>query len=762
MTWQGGIVWNTASGTTSWSYGFSPAADDTYTVTSRATDKATNVESPSGSHTFTIDDTPPTSSASSPGYATSPSFSVSYLAADPGVNPSGLDTVEIFVKVPGAGSYVSAHLFSSAAASGSFTYTAVDGDGNYAFYSVATDKAGNLEVSPLSPDTTTLLDTQAPTSSASSPAYSTSTSFSVSYTASDPIKSGSVGPASGLDTVEIFVKVPGAGNYVSAHLFSSAAASGSFTYTAVDGDGNYAFYSVATDKAGNVEVSPLSPDTTTLLDTQQPNSQITFPVDGGNYNSATFTGGCGTVAGDICGTAADPLKNGSASGVALVEISIKQASSTKYWDGIGFNNLTETFVAAATSDGWAHWSYYFGTPAEGQYTSIRGRPMPRATSRHRSTRRPSTRSISTSTTRRQARWSASRPTGPPDLDGLQRRLRRGHLGRLRQRDRPGHVTLGSRQGRGRDQAGQRPILERRDLAGGIVWNTASGTTSWSYGFSPAADDTYTVTSRATDKATNVESPSGSHTFTIDDTPPTSSASSPGYATSPSFSVSYLAADPGVNPSGLDTVEIFVKVPGAGKLRLGPPLQLGRGQRRFTYTAVDGDGNYAFYSVATDKAGNVEVSPLSPDTTTLLDTQAPTSSASSPAYSTSTSFSVSYTASDPIQSGSVGPASGLDTVEIFVKVPGAGSYVSAHLFSSAAASGSFTYTAVDGDGNYAFYSVATDKAGNVEVSPLSPDTTTLLDTQPNPDHIPDRWRQLQQRDLHGRLRHGGRCHLRRGR
>ena len=25
-------------------------------------------------------------------------------------------------------------------------------------------------------------------------------------------------------------------------------------------------------------------------------------------------------------------------------------------------------MAAATSDGWAHWSYNFGTPAEGQYT----------------------------------------------------------------------------------------------------------------------------------------------------------------------------------------------------------------------------------------------------------------------------------------------------------------------------------------------------------------------------------------------------------
>src|SRR2546422_920059 len=82
-----------------------------------------------------------------------------------------------------ASGYALAHHFGSAPASDSFSYTASDGDGNYLFYSVATDKADNTATAPSSPDTPTLLDTQNPNSSASSPAYSTSPSFSVSYSA---------------------------------------------------------------------------------------------------------------------------------------------------------------------------------------------------------------------------------------------------------------------------------------------------------------------------------------------------------------------------------------------------------------------------------------------------------------------------------------------------------------------------------------------------------------------------------------------------
>src|SRR2546430_9115846 len=60
--------------------------------------------------------------------------------------------------------------------------------GSYDFYTRATDKAGNLEAAPAGPDSSTLVDTRDPTSSASSPAYSTSTSFTLGYTASDPLK----------------------------------------------------------------------------------------------------------------------------------------------------------------------------------------------------------------------------------------------------------------------------------------------------------------------------------------------------------------------------------------------------------------------------------------------------------------------------------------------------------------------------------------------------------------------------------------------
>src|SRR5205814_3385839 len=52
----------------------------------------------------------------------------------------------------------------SGAASGSFSYTASEGQGTYSFYTRATDTAGNLEAAPVSPDfqVQVLYDTTAP------------------------------------------------------------------------------------------------------------------------------------------------------------------------------------------------------------------------------------------------------------------------------------------------------------------------------------------------------------------------------------------------------------------------------------------------------------------------------------------------------------------------------------------------------------------------------------------------------------------------
>ncbi len=353
----------------------------------------------------------------------------------------------------------------------SFSYSASEGDGNYSFYSIATDNAGNAQTTPSTPDTTTLLDTTAPTSSASSPAYSKTTTFTVSYTANDS--------GSGLAEVDIYAEGPTDSGYSLADSFTGASlTTGSFSYSASEGDGNYSFYSIATDNAGNAQTTPGNPDTTTLLDTA----------------------------------------------------------------------------------------------------------------------------------------------------GL-----------------------------------------------------------------------------------------------LDTAAPTSSASSPAYSKTTTFTVSYTANDPGVYASGVAEVDIYAEGPTASGYSLadsftGASLTTGS----FSYSASEGDGNYSFYSIATDNAGNAQTTPGTPDTTTLLDTAMPTSSASSPQYSKTTTFTVSYTANDS--------GSGLAEVDIYAEGPTDSGYSLADSFTGASlTTGSLSYSASEGDGNYSFYSIATDNAGNAQTTPGNPDTTTLLDT-----------------------------------
>src|SRR5207253_1259901 len=201
---------------------------------------------------------------------------------------------------------------SSPTASGSFSYTAAAGDGSYRFYTVAIDdRTSVVEGQRSPPGATTLVDTAKPTSAATSPQYSTSNAFTVSYTASDP---GAY--ASGLDKVELWAKAPGDLGYTRVQTDSSPTASGSFSYTAAAGDGSYRFYTVAIDKATNNEGAPLSPpDTTTLVDTAKPTSAATSP----QYSTSNaFT---------VSYTASDPGVN--ASGLDKVELWAKDRKSTR-------------------------------------------------------------------------------------------------------------------------------------------------------------------------------------------------------------------------------------------------------------------------------------------------------------------------------------------------------------------------------------------------------------------------------------------------
>ncbi|MCG2827339.1 MAG: hypothetical protein L6265_12185, partial [Thermoplasmatales archaeon] len=57
--WSSSETWLNASGTSEWSYPWTPETDGAYTIKSRATDNADNTETPSSGVTFTYDKTPP-------------------------------------------------------------------------------------------------------------------------------------------------------------------------------------------------------------------------------------------------------------------------------------------------------------------------------------------------------------------------------------------------------------------------------------------------------------------------------------------------------------------------------------------------------------------------------------------------------------------------------------------------------------------------------------------------------------------------------
>ena len=103
----------------------------------------------------------------------------------------------------------------------------------------------------------------------------------------------------------------------------------------------------ATDAAGNTNTG------TTLTfakDRDAVAPTFTFPVDNGGYQTAAWDAGgttpCGA-SGTICGTVDD---GAAASGVKLVQVSVKGKSGSvnnKFWTGTGFTSSTDVFLPAA-------------------------------------------------------------------------------------------------------------------------------------------------------------------------------------------------------------------------------------------------------------------------------------------------------------------------------------------------------------------------------------------------------------------------------
>ncbi len=200
-----------------------------------------------------IDATAPTSSASPlPTYENSRTFGVGYTYSDG--NGVGVKTVSLWYRT-GAGAWTSYAIQLVPNAGNSFTFTATS-DGTYQFYTTATDNAGNSQTAPVGDtgnNTWTIVDTVSPSSRVNPLAsYQNALSFVVSWS-----------PDPGVTDILAYTIQYNFGSGWIDWLANTHATTGTFT---AGSDGAYAFRSIATDRAGNVEAAPSGNDTWTIVD----------------------------------------------------------------------------------------------------------------------------------------------------------------------------------------------------------------------------------------------------------------------------------------------------------------------------------------------------------------------------------------------------------------------------------------------------------------------------------------------------------------
>jgi hypothetical protein len=107
----------------------------------------------------------------------------------------------------------------------------------------------------------------------------------------------------------------------------------------------------------------------------------------------------------------------------------------------------------------------------------------------------------------------------------------------------------------------------------------------------------------------------------DTTGPTSRVTgSPAWSRTGAWTVSYEATDTG---DGVRDVQLWVKRPGDTGFTQAATDAQGQTDGRFELDGAAVEGDYEFYTVATDRAGNTETVPAVADARTTVDTTAPT-------------------------------------------------------------------------------------------------------------------------------------------
>jgi hypothetical protein len=188
-------------------------------------------------------------------------------------------------------------------------------------------------------------------------------------------------------------------------------------------------------------------------------------------------------------------------------------------------------------------------------------------------------------------------------------------------------------------------------------------------------------------------------FVLDSTPPVTAVKPlPKFTTIADFQVAWNGSD---NCAGISDYTIYCsEAEGEYSVWMGPTSD-----KMAIFNGVDGS-TFRFYSVARDKATNVEAAPDEPDTFTTVDTTPPSSSIASLApYQPQEDFTVEWTGKDN--------TSGIAGFTVYVSEDGG-------VFSAwqdKVTSTSAVYSGQDGH-EYMFYVLAKDNAGLSEAEPAS--------------------------------------------
>jgi hypothetical protein len=230
----------------------------------------------------------------------------------------------------------------------------------------------------------------------------------------------------------------------------------------------------------------------------------------------------------------------------------------------------------------------------------------------------------------------------------------------------------------------------------------------------------------------------STSWLMDTTPPTSTVSPlPNVGSSLNFPVTVTGTVP-AQPAGSPTVNIasfaIYTSTNGGAWTLWQTLTPSSGTPNTASATFAGQSNttYAFYSVATDNAGNtqaytpvIEASTYLPNLTPpVTNVDGTTGTNPSTVDTTTGTFTLNLTGSDP--------GGGLVTYfEVFVSVDGGGyQEVGPYAIPAGAADGNGNYHSTvtyqgltdGGSHSYSFYSIGLDSAGNLQNAPSSPDVT----------------------------------------